>query len=91
MLLLLRLPSTRGHHHHFQADQDVRPEVDARQPVLRHVQQGGQWGRQYVVRVVTGESLVAEAEQLRSCTGVHWNRLQVQTRLLTPSAGQFLR
>lgn len=91
LLLLLFLLSTRGHHHHLQADQDVHLEVDAGQPVLRHVQQGGQRGRQHVVRAVAGQASRRASKEPRSGPPEPATWLEVLTRLLSLPAGQLLR
>lgn len=44
-----RFARSRSHHHHLQTGQELRPEADPRQPVLRSVWESDQRRRQYVV------------------------------------------
>lgn len=50
------LASSRSHRHHLETDQELHPEADSRQPVLRSVWEGHQRGGQYVVRAGTGRT-----------------------------------
>lgn len=69
----------------------MRLEVDAGQPVLCHVQQGGQRGRQHVVRAVAGQTPCRAAQEPWSGSPERTTWLEVLRRRLFPPAGQLLR